>query len=144
MPLIMKFPGHSIVPQSLKNIKAENGKTVGFGFDIKLRYYRGHYLSCTEQFELKIDDQLVDPAQITLGINDKEFPVKQLPELISEFWQVLEPARVVVHQLGGLTAGEHKIDLTFMLRSPYMPNPDPNGPNRYVPIDNSDAASQTL
>ena len=30
MPLIMKFPGHSIVPQSLKNIKAENGKTVGF------------------------------------------------------------------------------------------------------------------
>ena len=144
MALVMKFPGNSIIPETLHNVRSEAGSIVGYGFDIKLRYYRGHYLSCTETFEIRIDGQPVNPDLVTLSINNKSFPIKLLPELISEFWLVTEPAKIFVHQLGGLEPGEHEIDLMFMLRSPYMPNPDPTAPNRYVPIDNSSSDRQTV
>lgn len=139
MAKVMKFPGPSIVPDSLCNVTAANGQTVGFCFDIKLRYYRGHYLSCTDAFILKVDGKAVDPDSIFFCINGKELPVPLLPELISEFWQVTHPARISVTLLGGLEPGEHDLDLHFMLRSPYMPNLDPSTPNRYVQIDNCDA-----
>lgn len=139
MAKVMKFPGPAILPGSLHNIKASNGRTVGFSFQLKLRYYRGHFLSCTDEFTLKVDGQPVEPDAMTFGINGKSLPVRLLPELISEFWLVTQPATISVYQPGGLTAGEHDLDLRFMLRSPYMPNFDLSTPNRYVQIDNCDS-----
>lgn len=144
MAKVMKFPGFAIYPDSLRNVKAPNGKTVGFSFDLKLRYYRGHFLSCTEEFVLKVDGKTIDPDLISLGINGKELPVPLLPEFISEFWQVTHPAKISVQLLGGLEPDEHELDLRFMLRSPYMPNFDLSTPNRYVQIDNCDAGRYTV
>lgn len=138
MAKVMKFPGPSILPDSLRNVSTPNGRPVGFSFEIKLRYYRGHFLSCTDEFTLKVDGITVDPDDISFGINGKSLPARLLPELISEFWQVTHPATISVHRPGGLADGEHEIDLRFMLRSPYMPNFDPSTPNRYVQIDNCD------
>ncbi|MGI6333344.1 MAG: C-glycoside deglycosidase beta subunit domain-containing protein [Saccharofermentanales bacterium] len=144
MAKVMKFPGYAIVPDSLRNEVSTRGQTVGFCFDLKLRYYRGHYLSCTDEFVLKVDGREIDPGRISFGINGKRLPVPLLPQLASEFWQVTHLAKIQVEQLGGLKPGEHEIDLTFMLRSPYMPNFDPSTPNRYVQIDNCDAGRFTV
>lgn len=144
MAKVMKFPGPAILPGSLRNITAPNGRIVGFSFQLKLRYYRGHFLSCTDEFLLKVDGQPVEPDNITFGINGKSLPVRLLPELISEFWLVTQPATISVYQSGGLAAGEHELDLRLMLRSPYMPNFDTSTPNRYVQIDNCDAGRFTV
>lgn len=142
MAKVMKFPGPAIVPGSVRNY-CVNGKTKGFRFGLRLKYYRGLFLSCTDSFSLTVDGKSIDPADMTLGINGKEFPVSMLPELLSEFWFITDQAQVAVHLPGGLEAREHELDLKFLLRSPYLPNFDPGSPNRYVQIDNSECGKFT-
>jgi hypothetical protein len=136
MAKVMKFPGEAIVPGSVRNVLV-NGKARGFRFDLKLKYYRGLFLSCVDEFTLLMDGKVIDPDSITFGINGKEFPVALLPELVSEFWFITDQAEVSVRMGGGLGPGEHQLGLQFFLRSPYLPNFDPGSPNRYVQIDNS-------
>lgn len=136
MAKVMKFPGEAIVPGSVRNVLV-NGKALGFRFELKLKYYRGLFLSCADSFALSVDGKAVNPADITFGINGKEFPVPLLPELIGEFWFITDCAEVCVRVDGGLGPGEHELDLEFFLRSPYLPNFDPGTPNRYMQIDNS-------
>ncbi len=85
MAKVMKFPGYAIVPDSLRNEVSLYGQTVGFCFDLKLRYYRGHYLSCIDEFVLKIDGKEIDPSRISFGINGKRLPVPLLSQLASNF-----------------------------------------------------------
>ena len=80
----------------------------------------------------------MDFHDIIFGINGKEFSVYQLPHLVSEFWTILTPANIKVRKPGGLPDGEHEIELTLMLRSPYMPLPGGEGEHNYVPIDSCD------
>lgn len=122
---------------SLKNYYV-NGKKSGFEFDIRLAYYRGQYLSCIDKFEVAIDGEKIDSKDITFCLNGKEFSVFQLPYLVSEFWTIITPAKIRVRKPGGLSLGEHEIELTLILRSPYMPLPGGEGDRAYVPIDSSD------
>ena len=43
-----------VVDDSLKNVKV-NGKNIGYQFDIRLSYYRGHFLSVIDEFGVKVD-----------------------------------------------------------------------------------------
>ncbi len=120
-----------VVDDSLKNIKA-NGKNVGYQFDIRLSYYRGHFLSVIDEFGVKVDGQEVPAEAIKFCINGKEFSPIEFDKCYTEFWQVIEPATIKVFSPGGLSEGEHEIDVTLFLRSPYMPI----GPNhQYMPVD---------
>lgn len=120
-----------VVSDSLKHCYA-NGKRVGYQFDIRLSYYRGHFLSVIDEFGIKVDDFQVTESNIKFCINGKEFGVAELKNCYTEFWQVIEPATIKVFFPGSLPDGEHKIDVTLMIRSPYMPI----GPNHmYMPVD---------
>ena len=50
-----------VVDDSLKNVKV-NGKNIGYQFDIRLSYYRGHFLSVIDEFGIKVDGKGV-PAK---------------------------------------------------------------------------------
>ncbi|HHV12301.1 MAG TPA: hypothetical protein GXX75_18650 [Clostridiales bacterium] len=123
----------AISDHSLKNTYI-NGKKSGYQFEVRLNYYRGHYLSDIEEFEVTVDGLKVKEQDIKFCINEKEFDVCQLGECYTEFWTVLEPATVRVYKKGGLSAGEHKIDFKVIFRSPYMPiGPD----HQYMCYDGS-------
>lgn len=127
-----------VVDNSLKNIKA-NGKNVGYQFDIRLSYYRGHFLSVIDEFGVKVDGQEVPAEAIKFCINGKEFSPIEFDKCYTEFWQVIEPATIKVFCPGGLDEGEHDIDVTLFFRSPYMPiGPD----HQYMPVDS--CGSKTL
>lgn len=127
-----------VVDDSLKNIKA-NGKNVGYQFDIRLSYYRGHFLSVIDEFGVKVDGQEVPAEAIKFCINGKEFSPIEFDKCYTEFWQVIEPATIKVFSPGGLSEGEHVIDVALFFRSPYMPI----GPNhQYMPVDS--CGSKTL
>lgn len=111
-----------ICDDSLKSIVI-NGRKIGYEFDVRLSYYRGLFLSCIEEFEIKVDGEEVPIQDVTFSINGKTFPISFLSECNTEFWNVIEPARIEVIRDGGLQSGEHDIDLTLMLRIPYMPIP---------------------
>ena len=123
-----------ICDDSLKNIYV-NGKKNGFDFDIRLSYYRGHYLSCINEFKATVDGEELADEDVTFCINNKEFNVNQFPYLISEFWQLLEPAHIKVYKRGGLSVGEHDIKVHLMLRVPYMPLSAAAEDTKYMPLD---------
>lgn len=123
-----------ICDDSLESIVV-NDKKVGYAFDIRLSYYRGAFLSCIDAFELEVDGEIVDPQDITFGINGKTIAISQLSNCVSEFWQLIQPARIEVIKEGGLTEGEHDINLKLILRVPYLPIPIGDGEHMYMPLD---------
>ena len=120
-----------VVDDSLKNVKV-NGKNIGYQFDIRLSYYRGHFLSVIDEFGVKVDGKEVPAETIKFCINGKEFSPIEFDKCYTEFWQVIEPATIKVFCPGGLYEGEHDIDVTLFFRSPYMPI-EPN--HQYMPVD---------
>ena len=119
-----------IVDDSLKNYYVD-GKKMGYQFDIRLGYYRGHFLSTITELSVKLDEEEVPAETIKFCLNGKEFSPVELPNCYSEFWQPIEPATIRVWKPGGLEAGEHHVAMTLMLRSPYMEI----GPDQFMPID---------
>ena len=67
---------------------------VGYQFDIRLSYYRGHFLSVIDEFGVKLDGEEVPTEDIKFCLHGKEFGVAQLHGLVSEFWQITEPATI--------------------------------------------------
>ena len=112
---------------------------MGYQFDIRLSYYRGHFLSVIDQFAVKVDNFEVPVERIKFCINGKEFSPVEFDKCYTEFWQAIEPATIRVFYPGGLPEGEHNVDVTLFFRSPYMPiGPD----HQYMPVDS--CGSKTL
>ncbi|MCL7749756.1 C-glycoside deglycosidase beta subunit domain-containing protein [Halalkalibacter alkaliphilus] len=130
-----------VCDESLKNTYV-NGKKLGFEFQIRLSNYRGHFLSCIEEFGVNVDGQAVNPNHLTFCLNEKEFTVNQLPSLVSEFWNLTEPATIKVYSPGGLSNGEHEIDVILKLRIPYMAVPGSSKSRDYAVLDS--CGSKTL
>ncbi|RCX09917.1 hypothetical protein DFR58_13211 [Anaerobacterium chartisolvens] len=120
-----------VCDNSLKNVYV-NGNNAGFEFDIRLAYYRGHYLSCIDLLEVYVDGEKVPEETVRFGLNGKEFSVCQLKYCFNEFWRLRNPARISVIKDGGLNAGKHHIEIKLMLRVPYMAL---GGDHNYMPLD---------
>lgn len=54
-----------VCDDSLKHVLA-NGEKVGYQFDIRLSYYRGHFLSVIDELEVTVDNEKVAEEDITL------------------------------------------------------------------------------
>jgi hypothetical protein len=142
MAFSMRLPFVDVVcDDSLVNTYV-NGKKLGYEFQIRLSNYRGHFLSCIEEFVVTVDGNEVNSDDITFCLNEKEFTLRQLPSLVSEFWNLIEPATIKVFAPGGLTEGEHHIDVKLMLRIPYMAVPGSKKEHDYAKLDS--CGSKTL
>lgn len=108
-----------VCDDSLKNFWA-NGKKIGYQFDVRLSYYRGHFLSTIDEIGVKVDGVDVPTENISLCLDGKEYGVAELHDLVNVFWPIIEPATIKVFQPGGLSEGEHDVDFTLYFRSPYM------------------------
>lgn len=118
-----------------------NGQKNGFEFDVQLAYYRGHYLSDIDLLEVYVDGEKMPQEAVTFELNGKEMPVYKLTYAVTEFWSQVQPAKIRVIKKGGLTAGEHEIELKLMLRVPYMQiGPD----HTFMPLDSGDKITVTV
>lgn len=118
-----------------------NGKKNGFEFDVQLAYYRGHYLSDIDVLEVYADGEKMPQEAVTFELNGKEMPIYKVKEAMTEFWSQVVPAKIRVIKKGGLSAGEHEIELKLMLRVPYMCiGPD----HSYMPLDSGDKVTIKL
>lgn len=144
MGLVMKIRFTDVIKDgTLKNYYV-NGKVCGYQFDIRLGYYRGHYLSDIEQLDVEMDGQKASSKDITFCLNGKEFSPEELKYQVSEFWTIITPATVVVRKTGGLCSGKHDLNLTLMLRSPYLPLPGATMAHTYTPIDSCERKTIVL
>lgn len=108
-----------VCDDSLKNFWA-NGKKIGYQFDVRLSYYRGHFLSTIDEIGVKVDGVDVPAENISLCLDGKEYGVAELHDLVNVFWPIIEPATIKVFQPGGLSEEERDVDFTLYFRSPYM------------------------
>lgn len=129
-----------VVSDSLKNYYV-NGEKMGYQFDIRLSYYRGHFLSVIDEFAVKVDDDEVPNERIKFCINGKEFSPCELDKCYTEFWQITKPATIRVFSPNGLSKGEHKIDVTLFFRSPYMPI---GAKHQYMPVDSCGSKTMSI
>lgn len=144
MGLVMKIKFTDVIREdTLKNYYV-NGKTAGFEFDVRLSYYRGHFLSDIEELSLRLDGEAFAENDILFCLNGKEIPSGELKYQISEFWPIIIPATLRVRKRGGLSGGKHDLDLTLLLRCPYLPLPGAVKPHAYTPIDSSERKIVTL
>lgn len=123
-----------ICDDSLRN-EYWNGKTTGYAFDVRLSYYRGHFLSDIDTLEVKVDGEMIEPERICFCLNGKELSVWEVKEAYTEFWRLLDPAVIRIWQPGGLENGAHHIELKLMLRVPYLPLPGADNDHTYMPLD---------
>lgn len=126
---------------TLKNY-FEAGKKSGYQFDVRLAYYRGHYLSVIDQLEVEVDGEAVPKEDIRFCVNNKKFTVDQLKDAYYEFWSIKKPATIMVRKPGGLCAGKHNVKLTLIFRNPYLPQPGAD--DRYTPVDSCDEKEMVL
>ncbi len=116
--LKLGFDKRVLRQESFKNLYLNDNK-VGFNLGIRLNYYRGQHLSTIERLEVKVDGELIPQNLILFCINDKKFTIPQLKDLFAEFWAFRKTANLEIYN-GGLSEGEHDIELILELRIPYM------------------------
>ncbi|WP_256758097.1 DUF6379 domain-containing protein [Cohnella sp. WQ 127256] len=137
MAFMLKLPFVDVVSDGSLKHTYVNGKKLGYEFQIRLSNYRGHYLSCLKELSIKVDDEAVNPDDIAFCLRDKEFTIKQLPSLVSEFWNLIEPATIKVYLPDSLKDGAHEIEVTMQLRIPYMATPGSKHSHDYATLDSS-------
>ena len=116
--LKLGFDKRVLRQESFKNLYLNDNK-VGFNLGVRLNYYRGQHLSTIERLEVKVDGELIPQDLILFCINDKKFTIPQIKDLFAEFWAFRKTANLEIYN-GGLSEGEHDIELILELRIPYM------------------------
>lgn len=136
--LKLGFDDRVLSEKTFKNIHLNNNP-VGFNLGIKLNYYRGQHVSTIERLELSVDGQAIPQYLILFCINGKKFTISQLKELYAEFWPLRTTVNLEVYN-GGLSAGEHEVELALELRIPYMKF----APRTYGSLDSSASKKMLL
>ena len=136
MGFAMRMPlNEEIVKKDSFRHEYINGKKNGFSFDVQLAYYRGHYLSDINELEVRLDGEPVPQEAVTFELNGKEMPVYKVKMAVTEFWSQVVPAKIHAIFPGGVSTGEHELELKLMLRIPYMQI----GPGHsFMPLDAGD------
>lgn len=111
-----------IVEDDVQNV-VENGKITGFQFGARLPYYRGLGLSMVEEIGIKIDGEEIPQSKIKFTVHGNIYSLAQMETEPEDRWEMGEVAYITIPKEGGLTKGDHKINLMLNLRISYMPFP---------------------
>jgi Domain of unknown function (DUF6379) len=116
------FEKYMIVEDDVQNV-VENGKITGFQFGARLPYYRGLGLSMVEEIGIKIDGEEIPQSKIKFTVHGNIYSLAQMETEPEDRWEMGEVAYITIPKEGGLTKGDHKINLMLNLRISYMPFP---------------------
>lgn len=115
------FDSYVIDESSVRNVTAGD-EVVGFSFDTRISYYRGLGVSMVEPFEVRIDGGEIVPAdRLRFTIGDRTWTWDELETDGESRWEMTEPATLTVLVDGGLTSGEHTLEVSECLRISYLP-----------------------
>ena len=116
------FDQYMICEDGFQNV-SENGAVTGFQFGARLPYYRGLGLSMVEEISITIDGESVAREQILFSVRGRTLTLNEMETELEERWEMGEVATLTVTRAGGLSNGEHKIELMEQLRISYLPFP---------------------
>lgn len=114
---------HILTDEGARNVW-EKGRRVGYALNLRINYYRGLPLCCVEAIDLEVDGQKVDPEDMVVQHQGREYPYTAIladdfPE--DFYWLFGEKLRVVVSKAGGIPQGHHTVKVTLGTRRSYTP-----------------------
>jgi hypothetical protein len=93
----------------------------GFTINVRENWYRSLPLSCIENVKIIVDGEEFPPKDVSFGINNALYPLKDLANKSGEYWYVQDSASLLVRRPGKIAAGEtHTIEVEIVLRAPYI------------------------
>lgn len=116
------FDKYLIMEDTLRNTGPADAPD-GFAFDVRLGYYRGLGLSMVEDLAVRVDGEAVSREQIRFDEGSGPLSLDEMATAYDRRWTFGAPATLSVLRAGGLTAGEHQIELSERLRISYLPFP---------------------
>jgi hypothetical protein len=132
MTLWQKF----ILRTGFKNIYRD-GHCTGFQFKIIIPYYRGIFLSCLDDFVVRVDSEDYSLDKVSLKSGDRIIPWSQIDSAFDVFWNYGSPLAIQVQKPGGLSTGLHTVECGLSIRKSYVPNVDPEGIYDFAPLPRS-------
>jgi hypothetical protein len=114
------YDNSMIVGEEFKNV-TRNEQVTGFQIGMRIPYYRGVVLSLLDGTRLTVDDELIPQEQIMLTISGKTMPLTHLEDDPVTRWEFGDVGILTVNRPGGLSVGEHKLELYQHVRTPYIP-----------------------
>ena len=109
-----------IQSRGFRNVENQ-GRIIGFQFNIRSLYYRGLWLSQLRPATITVDGETFSGNQITWTINGITYEQEEMLKLGDVHWGLLELATLTVKKEGGLNPGTHDIELTYQYSSSYFP-----------------------
>jgi hypothetical protein len=89
---------------------------------MRIPYYRGVVLSLLDNTRLVVDGELIPHEQISLSISGKTLPLTEVENDPVTKWEFGDVGILTVNKPGGLSVGNHTIQLYQHVRTPYIPN----------------------
>ncbi|MCL2895056.1 C-glycoside deglycosidase beta subunit domain-containing protein [Brenneria tiliae] len=117
------FDNNIFIKGTAKNVINE-GKTVGFELQTHIPYYRGIPLSMVNYVSVKVGDEAIEREIILCSQDNKQwFTLDEMETVTTYKWEYGEPLYIRVYKDGGLSKGEHSVELTVSIRTAYIPVP---------------------
>ena len=116
------FDKYMICEGTLRNVPLGQ-RPVAFEFGARLAYYRGLGLSMIEDLAVSVDGEKMPRDKVRLTVAKRTYTLDELETEYDAVWNFGEMATITVLRDGGLTTGEHRLELAEQLRVSYMPFP---------------------
>ena len=117
------FDNNVFKKDSCKNTVID-GKTVGFELETYITYYRAIPLSMINDIVVKVDGKEIPRQAIRCSAEGEDwFTLDEMTTVTTYKWEYDVPLKVRVLQEGGLSSGEHDVELTVVTRTAYIPIP---------------------
>ncbi len=115
------FDKYMIVGEQFKNVQ-EGGKVTGFQFGVRLPYYRGVVFSLVGEMVITVDGEKVPLENMKITVGGKTLPVAELEKDPLSKWEFGDIGIVTVAKPGGLSAGQHDVELSQHMKISYVPS----------------------
>lgn len=100
-------------------------RRTGDGYEIPIRFdwYRSLPLSCVS-VSVTFDGQPLPEEAIRFHINEHDYALDAMADLVDEFWFVLDAAKLRITTEEPVGDGTHDVEVEIALRIPYLFNED--------------------
>lgn len=118
------FDNNVFIEETCRNCEKE-GKITGFKLQTYITYYRGIPLSMVNDIRVKVDGEEIPREVIRCSVDNGEywFTLDEMTTVVGHKWEYDTPMTVQVIRDGGLSKGEHKVELRVIVRTAYIPVP---------------------
>ncbi len=110
----------AIQARGFRNV-SEGEDVTGFQVAIRLKYYRGVWLSQLRPATVTVDGEEFKDDQIAWTVGGRTFEQADLANSPNVHWSSLEPAILTVRKPGGLEPGIHDVQVSYRYSASYLP-----------------------